>query len=714
MHKYILLLLIVILLNACSTPSIQPPAQQPALLLPTSIPTRSEAAFATAIPDPSATRIIPDVPTAVVTATPLPTDTTFKLPYPELTATAELADLATSVQPDAEIAADKVAALSAALQRPSRDQVELARALGGVTDASAVARTTPLEVQVGDVEQFWVTSTATNRTYTVTAELRYAGPVALMYVEQGLLIDPADLERAAQVFEEQIYPRTRELFGSELQPGVDGDLRITILNGRSPGGGVAGYFSSRDSVPRSVNRFSNEREMFFMNVESVNLANPSYLQVLAHEFQHMIHWNEQRNAAIWFNEGCSTLSEDLNGFVTHGFVMAYLANPNVQLTAWSEVPERSIAHYGAANLFMRYIYTQYTGEEGLVDLIRADAGNNLDAFVELAARTRPEITSFGALFADWALANVLNDPQLADGRYSYPATPGRPAWLPTTVTPRLLNMGTTESSVYQFGVNYYALPDEPLTIEFDGATSVSLVGTEPHDTYAWWSGRGDNSVSTLTHSVNLEGLDSAVLQFDTWYELEQHYDYAFVSVSVDNGATWQTLPGMHTTNEDPHGANYGNGLNGVSGAPGIDTSSSVRGSWVTETMDLSPYVGQSILLRFWQISDDAFNAPGLLVDNISICSNTVEAQCVLEDDVEAGYGDWHAEGFARIDGELPQTWELRLIHTDADGYLSVRDIPTDAAGQAIITLDAHERSILVVAATTSHTTELASYQLRIQ
>ncbi len=701
MHKYIILLLLtVILLNACSAADMQSPALQPTLPLPTSMPTRSEAAFTTPIPDK--------------TAIPLPAGTPFRLPYSELAATDELADLATSAQPDTEIEVDKVAALSAALQRPPRDQVELARALGGVTDASAVARTTPLDVQVGDVEQFWVTSTATNRTYTVTAELRYAGPVVLMYVEQGLIIDQATLEQAARVFEEQIYPRTRELFGSELQPGVDGDLRITILNGRSPGGGVAGYFSSRDSVPRSVNRFSNEREMFFMNIESVNPANPGYLQVLAHEFQHMIHWNEQRNAAIWFNEGCSTLSEDLNGFVTHSSVMAYLANPNTQLTAWSEVPERAIAHYGAANLFMRYIYTHYTGEEGLVDLIRADAGNNPDAFVELAARTRPDITSFGTLFVDWALANVLNDPHLADGRYSYPTGPDEPEWLPTTVKPRLLNIGTTENTVYQFGVNYYALPDGPLTVEFDGATSVSLVGTEPHGTYAWWSGRGDNSVSTLTHPVNLEGLDSAVLQFDTWYELEKHYDYAFVSVSVDDGTTWQTLAGMHTTNEDPHGANYGNGLNGVSGAPGVDTRSGIRGSWVTETMELSAYIGQPILLRFWQISDDAFNAPGLLIDNIRICSNTVADQCVLEDDVEAGYGDWQAEGFARIDGELPQTWELRLIHTGANGDLSVRNIPTDSAGQATIRLETNERAILVVAATTPHTTEPASYQLRIQ
>ena len=60
----------------------------------------------------------------------------------------------------------------------------------------------------------------------------------------------------------------------------------------------------------------------------------------------------------------------------------------------------------------------------MAELIKADAGNNLDAFVPIAARKRPDITSFADIYADWAVANVLNDPSVADGRYAYALLPG--------------------------------------------------------------------------------------------------------------------------------------------------------------------------------------------------------------------------------------------------------------------------------------------------
>lgn len=681
MRNHVLTILLILLLTACSLPDFQQPAAQPTAA-PRGAPTAVAVALATPLPAPTIAPT-PIPPTSLPTATPPPV----------------------SVNDAAEIAA-----LGTAIQRLPRDQVELARMLAGVPDARAVARTTPLEVQVGDVQDFWVSSSANDRTYTVTAALRYAGPVVLMYVEQEITVDQTALENAAKVFEERIYPRTRTLFGSEWQPGVDGDPRITILNGRSLGGGVAGYFSSRDSVPRSVNRFSNEREMFFMNIESVDPNSTTYLDVLAHEFQHMIHWNEMRNTAIWFNEGCSTLSEDLNGFANQGFAMAYLLNPDVQLTAWSEVPGQSIAHYGASNLFMRYIYAQYAGEEGLAPLIRADAGNNPHAFVELAATIRPDIADFADLFADWATANLLDDPALADGRYTYGAGVDGVDLLPTRVIPQSLDGSEMQGTVQQFGVDYIHLPTGPITIDFTGTTSVNIVGASPQGQYAWWSGRGDNSISTLTRAVDLTGLETATLRFDTWYELETNYDYAFATISTDGGTTWQTLNGTHTTDVDPHGANYGNGFNGVSGAPGVETSSGTRGAWVTETMDLNPYAGKPALLRFWQIGDDAFNAPGILIDNISICADT--DTCILEDDFETESGTWQAEGFARVDGSLLQQWELRLVRTDVTGnVIGVEPLVTDAAGQVTTSLAEGESGILIIAATTPYTTEPASYRL---
>jgi hypothetical protein len=100
-----------------------------------------------------------------------------------------------------------------AIRPAPRDQVALAEAFRGQGDIPEVARTTPLDVKVGDVETFWVVDFSTDTHYQVSASLRYAGPVALMYVDTTLEADQDALERSAREFEQQIYPRTRALFG---------------------------------------------------------------------------------------------------------------------------------------------------------------------------------------------------------------------------------------------------------------------------------------------------------------------------------------------------------------------------------------------------------------------------------------------------------------------------------------------------------------------
>lgn len=607
-------------------------------------------------------------------------------------------------------AGDEIAALDAAA-RPLRDQLELARALGSCREdpeaCPAVASAEPLDVRVGDVRPFWVTNLADNSQFEIEAELRYAGPVVLMYVQQGMPYNQPDLEAAARTFEQEIYPRTREIFGSEVQPGVDGDSRITILNADDPSGQVLGYYSSQDSLSRQVNRFSNEREMFFMNISLMDFDEEMYLDVLAHEFQHMIHQNEQPGSATWFNEGSSQLSEDLNGYYDGGFAPLYLFDPDVQLNAWSTGPGESAAHYGAAHMFMRYIYAQYAGESQLRPLVRADAGDNLQAFVDLAARTRPDIADFGQLVGDWAVANLIDDRGAGDGRYTYDTGHGLPDLLPSRVEPQEVRGGTLRDDVAQFGVDYHRL-ERGAAFSFRGASTALLGAEMPRGRYSWWSGRSDDTYAALTRAFDLRGLDAATLEFATWFEIENDYDYAFVAVSTDGGATWETLEGSLTTTDDPQGVNYGYGITGVSGSPGAKLEDGARGVWVEERMDLTPFAGQEILLRFWQINDQGFNAPGMLIDDIRI------PELGYSDDVEAGDGGWLAEGFARVDGDLPQRWELRLVREGLFGAPTVERLLPDAAGVYSGRLEGGERGTLVVIAATPHTTERASYELTVE
>ena len=168
--------------------------------------------------------------------------------------------------------------------------------------------------------------------------------------------------------------------------------------------------------------------------------------------------------------------------------------------------------------------------------------------------------------------------------------------------------------------------------------------TTPQGAYSWWSNRGDHSDSTLTRAFDLSDAKSATLKFSTWYDIEDGWDYAYVEASTDGGKTWQILPGQHTTDKNPVGNAFGPGWTGVSGVPGTRPRQAPK--WVNEQVDLTPFAGKEILVRFEMVTDDAVNEPGLLIDNIAI------PEIGYQDDGEAGAAGWEV---ARLgpDGQQP-------------------------------------------------------------
>ncbi len=387
----------------------------------------------------------------------------------------------------------------------------------------------------------------------------------------------------------------------------------------------------------------------------------------------MIEWNVAQRSPSWFNEGMSTLSEDLNGYTDHGTAQLALSEPDVQLNTWSSDASQTGEHYGTSQLFMRYMHDQYGGEAGVAEMISRDAGNNLDVFAEIAARKRPDIKSFADLYADWAVANMLKDGSIGDGRFDYALLPGTASL--TDVEP-----GEEQASVSQFGADYLGVLEGPLTLDFDGVETIGLTGAQPKDgRYMWWSNRGDDSVETLTREFDLSGVQQATLEFSTWYEIESDWDYGFVTVSTDGGETWTTLEGTSTTNDDPQGQNFGNGLTGVSGEPGTEPDKGTRAKWIEERMDLTPFAGKQILLRFWVVNDAGYNAQGLLIDNIRI------PELDYSDGAEGGDGGWQAQGFVRTTGLLAQQWALRLMRA-TDGKIAVEPLAVDAQGRATVTI----------------------------
>src|SRR3990172_3293559 len=111
----------------------------------------------------------------------------------------------------------------------------------------------------------------------------------------------------------------------------------------------------------------------------------------------------------WMNEGSSVLAELLNGYDAGGFDYSFVADPDLQLNAWTEDGGDSIPHYGAGFLFMDYFLDRF-GNEALKQLV-ADQANGFRAVENtLAARglsdpiSGQSITAVD-LFADWGVAN---------------------------------------------------------------------------------------------------------------------------------------------------------------------------------------------------------------------------------------------------------------------------------------------------------------------
>ena len=260
----------------------------------------------------------------------------------------------------------------------------------------------------------------------------------------------------------------------------------------------------------------------------------------------------------------------------------------------------------------------------------------------------------------------------------------------------------------QYGAKYVdlRLAQGDYVLEFAGASHVRLFPTTAASgTHVWWSNRADMSATSLTRAVDLREVAQPALRFRTWYDIEVDFDYAYVAVSTDGGATWDTLPGSSTTTEDPNGNNLGHGFTGKSG--GGNTA-----QWIEEEISLADYAGRHILLRFEYVTDDAINSSGFLVDDVAIAGTG------FFDDAETD-GDWEARGFFRTDGILPQYFIVQLVRYTDDGP-SVERVVLQGAGDMNVTFEldgygtALEDAALIISGATPVTTEVARFNLRLR
>ncbi|MDY6868067.1 MAG: immune inhibitor A [Chloroflexota bacterium] len=584
---------------------------------------------------------------------------------------------------------------------PINDPVALTERLGGLSEVPDVLIDPNAPYQVGDSQEFWVTNVDTNHNFKITAILRYLGENTYFWIEEGVEYDSDDLEALGDTFDQVIVPTNREFFGTEWNPGVDGDPHIYILYTGGLGRSLAGYFSSVDELHPLAHEYSNAHEMFLINSDNVYLWEDYIYGTLAHEFQHMIHWYTDRNESTWMNEGFSMLSELLNGYDVGGHDNSYLADTDIQLTDWGDDVGTNAPYYGGSFLFMTYFLDRF-GEDASKALV-AHPENSMESIDEVlnelsivdpATNQTPTAVD---VFADWAAANILQDTTVMDGRYGYNIYNPRQAALTETISGYTAE--TFSRYVYQFGVDTIRLTDldGEFTLNFTGATLVDVMPADPYSgDYAFYSNKGDESNMTLTREFDFTGLDGPIeLSYLTWYDLEEDYDYLYLTASTD-GENWDILNTPSCTFLNPSGNSYGCGYNGASGG------------WIEETVDLDAYAGQRVSLRFEYVTDAAVNGEGLLLDDVRV--DAVD----YFTDFEADDGGWEAGGFARISNQLPQTFRLSLILQDGATTVIPVTLSEDNTAAIDLTLDPSDEVTLVISGTTPYTNQQAAYQIDLE
>jgi immune inhibitor A len=152
------------------------------------------------------------------------------------------------------------------------------------------------------------------------------------------------------------------------------------------------------------------------------------------------------------------------------------------------------------------------------------------------------------------------------------------------------------------------VPDEAVETEY----------VTPNGGHAWWTSSADDLNTTLTQTLDLSTVKSAVVSAKAWFNIEDGYDYLHAEYSTDGGDSWTEL-----------------------GSPITGTS---KGKWTTIKYTV-PGGGAETMFRYRLQSDGGVHLDNAFLDDFVVKSG---GTTLLTDDVESGDGGWVAEGGFKV------------------------------------------------------------------
>jgi hypothetical protein len=288
------------------------------------------------------------------------------------------------------------------------------------------------EPQLGDRREFNVLNSS-NTFDKVNAVIRRITPHALVYLDEdapagGYL--ETDLDLFAAFFEDYIYPTVTEGFGGESD--LDGNGRVIILltpavnrlTSDETEGFIGGFFFGVDLMPASSG--SNNGEIFYAVVpDAAGAQGPALPRatvmaavpaILAHEFEHMVHFNQRillgqagSQEALWLSEALAQMAEDMVGWQflrdnevneaerfwagNHARAKRYLQEP-APVSVLASLPPGTLAERGAGWLFLKCLSEQ-DGREGFLKSLTTSTLTGVSNVTQASGK------GWGSLLADW-------------------------------------------------------------------------------------------------------------------------------------------------------------------------------------------------------------------------------------------------------------------------------------------------------------------------
>ena len=277
---------------------------------------------------------------------------------------------------------------------------------------------------------------------TVQATLIYQNSYALAYVDNALPasadnISTADIQTMLDRFSNQSYPIVVQTFGAPSD--VDGNGKVIFLFTHlvDQVGDVAGFYASGSLFSTSRGGDGNQADMMYI---SPTRPLDFYESLLAHEFQHLVNFNQHVLAhkgdaeEAWLNEALSHYTEDLvDGHLTGGnpdVIQDFLETPG-NFSLVSNASPLYGGNRGVAYLFLRGLLDEFgaTVPAGLVQTSRTGIAN-VEAVTGGSFSTR--LQTFAARL--FLTGNGLNSSPSHNYAYKYltePATGHRSIPLPT-------------------------------------------------------------------------------------------------------------------------------------------------------------------------------------------------------------------------------------------------------------------------------------------